>query len=478
MRFNEYYFKESINWQEYVKDNEELKYALEIMKKLEDAGYESLLVGGFVRDLLMGKPSSDIDITTNATPNEVEKVFGRVIDIGKNKSMGVSVVPYKGFQYEIATYRTDAYDDLNKGKGADAVQLVKSFKDDAARRDFRINSLGINYKGEVIDHHGGLKDIENKVISSVGDPDLRFKEDEVRSLRGVRFASRFDFNISPETIEAMKKHAPEIAKVSSERINKELRKMASGTGKQFARAIEIMDEVGLLKYILPEIAKMHDFKHSEIHHPEGKRDKDGDPTVFGHTIEALKTQPLKDDIINLSVLFHDLGKIETHSIDDEGFHRYLGHAMEADHIIDDIAKRLKFDNDTKKKIQFAAINHMKMHDLLKMSNNKIAQLMDNDAFDILVKVAEADAKARGKLFDKQGWQKIIDKIDEIAERFQDHKAIESIKKIVNGNLVMQLRNLKGGPEVGRIINKTVEWILDNGIDLNDTKEIENFIMNA
>jgi len=473
MRFDEHYFKESIDWNEYTKDNEELKYALDIMKKLKDSGYESLIVGGFARDLIMGRPGNDIDITTNASPDQVEKVFGKVIDIGKNKAMGVSVVPYKGYQYEIATYRTDAYEDLTKGKGADKVKLVTSFKDDASRRDLTINQLGINSDGEIIDHFGGLEDLKNKVISTVGDPNLRFKEDQVRSLRTARFASRFDFNISPETIEAMKKNAPEIAKVSRERIYKELNKMAEGSGPQFARAIEILNDTGLLKYILPEIAKLAELEHSKDHHPE--KDKDGKHTVLAHVIEALKSNPLKDRLINLSILFHDVGKSVTHELDAEGIHRYFGHAQEADKIIDDLAKRLTMDLKTKKTIQFAAINHMKMHDLLKISNNKIAQLMDNDAFDILVKVSEADAKSRGKLFDAKGWQKIIDKIAELTERFKDRKAIEAIKKVVNGNWVMQLTGLKGGPEVGRIINTTVEWILDNSIDINNNEAIGKFI---
>jgi len=473
MRFDDYYFKESIDWNKYTKDNDELRYALDIMKKLEDSGYESLIVGGFARDLIMGRPGNDIDITTNASPDQVEKVFGRVIDIGKNKSMGVSVVPYKGYQYEIATYRSDSYDDITKGKGADKVKLVTSYKDDASRRDLTINQLGIDKDGNIVDHFNGLKDLENKIIATVGDPDLRFKEDQVRTLRTARFASRFDFNISPETIDAMKKNAPEIAKVSRERIYKELNKMAEGSGPQFARAIEILNDTGLLKYILPEVAKLAELEHSPVHHLE--KDKDGKHTVLAHVIEALKSNPIKDRLINLSILFHDVGKSVTHELDAEGIHRYFGHAQEADKIIDDLAKRLTMDLKTKKAIQFAAINHMKMHDLLKMSNYKIAELMDDDGFDILVKVAEADVKARGHLFDKVGWQKIIDKIAELRERFKDRKAIEAIKKVVNGHWVMELKGLKGGPEVGKIINTTVDWILNNGIDINNTEEITKFI---
>jgi len=477
MRFDDFYFKESIDWNEHIRGNEELKYGLELMKKIQDLGYEALIVGGFVRDLLLGEPSDDIDLTTNAPEDVLEKNFD-TIDIGQNKQFGVSVIKYKGYTYEVAQYRQDLYGDLEKGKGADKVEIAKDFKDDSSRRDFTINALGIDADGNIVDHHGGIEDIDRKVIAAVGDADIRFKEDEVRQLRGIRFASRLDFDISPETLEAMKKHAPEIAKVAPERITKELKKMAKSGGKELARAIEIMDDVGILQYILPEIAKMKEMKHSEVHHSEGQRDKEGDPTVFGHTLEALKSSDIKDDIVNLAILFHDVGKIVTHTIDGEGLHRYLGHASKADQLIDSIAQRLSFDKKTKKSIQFAAINHMKMHDLLKMSNNKIAQLMDNDAFDILVKVAEADAKSRGKMFDEKEWNQIVNKIAELKERFKDRKAIESIKKVVNGLWVMQLRNIKkGGPEVGRIINTTVEWILNHNIDINDTEKIAEYIRN-
>jgi len=474
MNFNEYYFKESIeDWKTLVQTNPYWKAAQKVLKTIEDAGYEAIIVGGAVRDLVLGKESDDIDISTNSPMDVLEKLF-KTHDIGKNKDFGVVVAVVDGYDFEIAHYRSDSYSDPEKGKGADKVELVSSYKGDASRRDLTINQLGINASGQIIDHFGGLKDLENKVVTTVGDPNLRFKEDQVRQLRSVRFSSRFDFEISPETMAALKKNAPEIAKVAPERITKELRKMAQGTGKQFARAIEIMDEVGLLEIILPEVAKLKSLEHNPDHHPE--QDKEGKHTVLAHVIEALKTNEVKDDIINLSILFHDLGKAVTHTMDDEGFHRYLGHAQEADKLIDDVCKRLKFDNDTKRKIQFAAINHMKVHDLLKISNSKIAQLMDDDAFDILVKVGEADARARGHLFDKEEWQSIINKIAEIAERYKDKKARDAIKKVVNGKWIMDLKGItKPGPEVGRIINTVIDWILDDQVSLNDINKIEQYI---
>ncbi|MDD5651691.1 MAG: CCA tRNA nucleotidyltransferase, partial [Candidatus Nanoarchaeia archaeon] len=363
MNLKKYYFNKSINWEHYFNNNCELKYALEIMKKLNEAGYKSYIVGGAIRDIIMGNNPSDIDLTTNAYPSDIEKVFGRTISVGKSREMGISVVPYKGYNFEVSTFRTDLYTDLTKGNGANSVNLTRSLKKDISRRDYKINQLLADVNGNIIDISGGLKDIKNKVISTVGDPNLRFKEDQIRSLRAVRFSSRLGFTISPETIEAMKQNAPEITKVAPERITKELMKMAEQSGPAFAEAIITMDKVGLLQYILPEIFKMHELEHNKEFHPEGN--------VFQHTIEALKSQELKDPIINLSVLMHDVGKINTQSVDDQGFIHYLRHAQEADKLIDQIADRLKFDNETRTKIQFAAINHMKIHEFLDMSNSKI-----------------------------------------------------------------------------------------------------------
>jgi tRNA nucleotidyltransferase (CCA-adding enzyme) len=191
----------------------------------------------------------------------------------------------------------------------------------------------------------------------------------------------------------------------------------------------------------------------------------------------MKYLTVKDPIINLSILFHDLGKLNTHSVDEKGMHRYLGHASEAKDLIEEISKRLKMDNETKDALLFSALNHMKFHDILNMSNSKIAQLMSDKNWEVLKAVAEADAKSRLHMFDQKQWNQIIDKIDDLTERFKDRNAIMKIKKIVNGDLVMQLTGLKTGPEVGKIINKTVQWILDDRIDVNDKEKIKTFIIN-
>jgi tRNA nucleotidyltransferase (CCA-adding enzyme) len=271
MNYYQHYFKENNqidDWKQKVNSNEYLKVAVEVLEILDKKfpGSSSYIVGGAVRDLVIGKDFNDVDIATNIDIEKIEKIF-KTHDIGRNKEFSIVVIDYKGFAIEVAHFRTES--EYSDNRHPDKVIPVRNFKQDSARRDITWNAMGVDKDGNVADYFGGMRDIQNKILRMVGNPNERFKEDALRLARIPRFASRFGFDISPETIEAMKKNAPEIAKVSPERITKELRSMAKSGGKQFARAIEIMDKVGLLKYILPEIAKMKELPHSPEHHPEG-----------------------------------------------------------------------------------------------------------------------------------------------------------------------------------------------------------------
>jgi hypothetical protein len=198
--------------------------------------------------------------------------------------------------------------------------------------------------------------------------------------------------------------------------------------------------------------------------------------VYQHTLAALRANGVVDPIINLAILFHDIGKIITRTYDENGRVRYLSHAKEGIKLIELIASRLKMDNDAKDALIFAAENHMKMHDLLNMSNYKIFELIKNKHWDVLYNVALADAKARGNLFSKQDWNKIVNKIEEITKIYANKDFQSSLRKIVNGELIMRLKNLKPGPNVGKIINQTVEWILNNNININNIEKIKKYII--
>ncbi len=453
------------DWQGYINRIPMLKASIDIMKKLQKHG-DIYIVGGAVRDIISGeKEPDDIDLATNVPMNIIEDNF-ETFDIGKNKDFGIVVVKHQGFDFEIAQFRKDLQSQLD-GKGASTVKVVQDFKDDAGRRDFTINALAVDMKGKIIDHFSGHKAIQSKIIKAVGDPKKRFEEDSIRMLRAVRFSSRLGFDIENDTAQAIKDMSKDIQDVAPERIMKEVLKMAQQEGTKFADAIIQLDNVGLLKEIFPEIVKMKEFSHDIDTHPEGN--------VWDHTIAALRANKLKDPILNLAVLLHDVGKVNTFTLSDKGKHQYHGHAKASMEIVDKIADRMKLDNKTRKALIFSSGKHMQMHDFFKMSNSKITKLIQDDNWDLLYNVGMLDDKARGKLFSQKTWDDILVKVQDLTSKYKDKKSQDLLRKIVSGKDVMKIKNIKPSKEVGVIITKTIEWIQDNNIPLTDIKKIHSYI---
>jgi poly(A) polymerase len=452
------------DWANYVNKSPMLKAAVGILNQLNAKG-KAYIVGGAVRDIITGeKEPDDIDIATNVPMEEVAKMFD-TYDLGQSKTFGVLGIKHMGHTFEVAQFRSDgAYLD---GRRPEKVQVGVDFKTDVERRDFTINAMGVDAQGNVIDYYNGQSDIKNKVLRTVGDPHKRFGEDYLRMLRAARFASRMGYNIDPETKQAMSAHAEKIKQIAPERILKEIVKMAEQTGDRFAGALQILKDTGLLQHILPEVMEMDKYEHAPETHPEGN--------VLQHTIEALKQNQIKDPIINLAILLHDIGKIKTFKKEGDKV-SFIGHAEEGVDLINQIADRLHMDNKTREALIYAAVNHMKFHEILDMSTNKIVNLIDNDNWNVLYATAFADAAARKGLFDKEEWNKITAKIEQISKEYQGKKSIANIKKVIDGNWVMQLKGLPQGPEVGKVISATVTWILDNGIDINDTEKIKQYIL--
>lgn len=469
MRFGRYLIEQKNqfnDWMSYIKRDKELQQAIEILKKLNKKGYKAYLVGGAVRDTIIGKHSKDYDIATNATSDEVGRLF-KTYNIGKSKDFGIVVVKQGGFDYEIATFRQDG--NYLDGRRPESVQITGSFKDDVERRDFTINAMGINAKGEIIDYFGGRSDIKNRVLKTVGDPYKRFGEDYLRMMRLARFASKLDFEVDKGTEKAAQKLAHNITGLPPERIKDELMKSASQSGDKFAKYIEMLDKLKLLKHILPEIVNLKWYKENLHHHPE-TRGRGG--TVYSHVMAALKKSDTANPIKNLAILLHDIGKGVTLS-HDQGLPKYLGHARKSVELVNAIADRLKMSNKEKESLIFAVGNHMKFHKILDMKPSKIAKLVSDDNWEVLVAVGKADEYARGYMFAHAGeFEKIVDKAIKVKEKF-GAKQVNKQVKLVDGKDVMRLTGLKAGPKVGEIITKTTAWILDN--DIEDKEQIEDYI---
>ena len=455
-------------WKKYVIDNKELSAAVKVLQTLNKAGYKAYIVGGSVRDIVLGNKSKDVDIATNAPMDFLEKSF-KTYNIGKSKDFGIVVVRAGAFNFEVAQFRQDGkYTD---GRRPDKVTISGEFEQDAARRDFTINAMGINAHGEIIDYFDGRKDIQNKILRTVGDPRQRFGEDYLRMLRAPRFASRLGFEIEKSTEKAIKKLSTNIKDLAPERVYDELIKAASQSGDKFADYILLLDKLKLMRFILPEVTNLKWFRENLKHHPE-TRGKGG--TVYAHVISALRKSNTADPIKNLAILLHDVGKGVSFS-QKEGLPQYLRHAHASVELVNSIADRLKMSNKDKDSLIFAVGNHMKFHDLLNMKASKIARLVNDENWDVLVAVGRADEFSRGEIFKHKGdFEKIIDKAIKIKNKYGMIRVNQTLK-IIDGNRVMDLTGLSPGPKVGAVIKKVTEIILDKGIDPNDSETIDNLI---
>jgi len=373
------------------------------------------------------------------------------------------------------------------------VTNINSFKEDSARRDFGINSLGINSKGEIIDYQGGLDDIKNNIIRAIGKPRDRFTEDALRILRLFRFAARYNFDIDADTKQAAKELGHLIDDISVERVTDELKKV-SDDGKHLANYIEHLNDIDLLERILPEVNALKDKTENPKHHPEAyklermhtktkfNRVKNG--SAFDHTMAALRQSKSNNPITNLAILFHDLGKGTVTVGNKNGYPTYNGHDKESAKLVKDIGTRLKFSNTLTNAIEFAAANHMKVHYIYEMGKKKISNLVNDSNWPILKDVVYADEMSRSSSsinsdtieeFNKK--MKFAEDIaSELSKGGGQSGIINRLKEKINGLKVMKYTGLPPGKEMGIILHLTQDWLYNN-IDATD-KEIKDFVLNT
>jgi poly(A) polymerase len=336
-----------------------------ICEILRAHGHAALLVGGCVRDLLLQREPADYDVTTDATPDGVMELFPGSVGVGAQ--FGVVLIRLDGAKVEVATFRSDVgYSD---GRHPDSVLYSKSPQEDVIRRDFTINGLLMRHDtGEVLDFVGGQADLKAGVIRAIGEPERRFTEDKLRMLRGVRFAARFAYTIEPHTFAAIKKLATEIRIVSAERIREELTKLLTEGAAR--RGFELLDESGLLKEVLPEIAAMKGVAQPPEYHPEGD--------VWIHTRKMLEGVPAgASPTLAWGVLLHDVGKPPTFrpaSVTGDRI-RFDGHVDVGVKMAESICRRLRFSNDETQQVLALVDNHMKFKDVAKMRSSTLKKFV-------------------------------------------------------------------------------------------------------
>jgi putative nucleotidyltransferase with HDIG domain len=355
---------------------------------LQRHGHQAFLVGGCVRDILLRRDPADYDVATNATPAEVLQLFPAGLDVGAQ--FGVVLVRQDSLKVEVATFRSDVgYSD---GRHPDQVVYSQTPQQDVQRRDFTINGLLMRHDtGEVLDFVGGRTDLAAGIIRAIGEPSRRFAEDKLRMLRAVRFAARFGYTIELATFAAIRKHANEIQVVSAERIREELTKLLTEGAAR--RGFELLDELGLLSQLLPEIAAMKGVPQPPQFHPEGD--------VWIHTLLMLEGLPAgPSPTLAWGVLLHDIGKPPTfRSASETGDRiRFDGHVDVGVRMADDLCRRLHFSNDDTDRITALVANHMKFKDVAQMRQATLKRFVRLPQFEEHLELHRLDCQSsHGKL---------------------------------------------------------------------------------
>ena len=430
-------------------DKELIREALEIINKIEDAGYEAYVVGGSLRDSLLDMQPKDIDIATSALPEEIKRIFEDYKTIDTGIEFGTVTLIYKRSPIEITTFRSEtAYTDSRR---PDKVQFETSINEDLKRRDFTINAMAYSEKTNLIDLFSGKEDLKTKLIRCVGNPDERFTEDALRMLRAVRFACVLNFDIEEETAQAICKNANRINYVSKERIQAELSKILLSEFP--SRGIKLLLDLNLLEYIMPEISKLKGFNQLNPFH---------NFDLLEHTLCVLdKVEPSIN--LRLAALFHDTGKVDTLSIGEDGIGHFYGHDALSEMITKTALIRLKYSNEIIDNTCKLVGNHMiQANEIGKKGIQKLLRIFGSEHIYELVNLHYADSSCTTLDISEDIFRAKIDKLI-------DEKIPFSTNDLdINGYDLMELG--AKGKQIGDILNKLLEMVSEDG-SLNNKNQL-------
>lgn len=437
--------------------------ANEIIHSLQNNGYQAFLVGGCVRDSILGRPIHDYDITTSATPDEMMKVFKdkRIIETGLQH--GTITIVIDGEPYEVTTYRIDG--NYSDSRRPDSVTFTRSLKEDLKRRDFTINAMAYNDEVGLVDSFNGMEDIKYHKIQCVGKPEDRFSEDALRILRAIRFASQLSFVLEPNTDYILHKMYQNLENISVERINSEFCKIASSS--DFCVQMVLYSDV--LSLFIPEIKDMFGFQQNNPYHIYD---------VWNHTVHAVQAYECdcepdlnsRDLITSLAVFFHDIGKPHCYQDGEDGIRHFKGHGRVSADMTDEIMKRLRFDNDTREKVVELVYYHDATFEMGKKYIKRWLNKIGEEQFRRLLNVRRADIKAQADLAQETRLQK-IDNIGYILEEVLQGDECFSLKDlVVNGKDVMDIMHIKSGKDVGCWLNEILTRVIDGRLK-NDREDL-------
>ena len=412
------------------------------LERLEAAGYEAWLVGGCVRDRLMGVEPHDYDLTTSATPAEVEAVFAgeKVIETGL--AHGTVTVLLDGRPVEITTFRAESgYSDH---RHPDAVAFTRSLRDDLARRDFTVNAVAMDARGTLCDPFGGQADLEAGILRAVGDPVERFNEDALRILRALRFSAVLGFAIEPATAAAMERCKGLLAFVSAERVCAELSKLLCGPS---VRPV-LTEHVSVLGTVLPELLPMEGFDQRNYHHIYD---------VLEHTARVVENVP-PEPRLRWAALFHDAGKPACFTLDAQGVGHFRGHAEISRELADGALRRLKADNATREAVDTLIHWHDVPIEAGAPAVRRMLRRLGEAGFRDLLALKRADNLAQNPAY----WDRLetYDRIEALAAQIiAENQAFHLRDLAVNGNDLLAL-GIPPGPELGKCLNRLLDEVIN------------------
>lgn len=416
--------------------------AEQILHRLEEKGFEAYVVGGCVRDSLLGREPHDWDITTSATPQQVKQIFPRTVDTGLKH--GTVTVLLDREPYEVTTYRIDG--DYLDGRHPSGVTFTRNLREDLQRRDFTINAMAYSDSRGLQDCFGGLADLEKSLIRAVGDPEKRFGEDALRIMRAVRFAAQLGYAVEEETLRAMKALAPTLSRISAERIAAELEKLLVSPHPEMIR---MAWESGITAVVLPEFDRCMETTQNNPHHCY---------SVGEHTIHSL-LQARRDRVLRLTMLLHDFGKPACKTTDDKGIDHFYGHPEKSAALANQILRRLKYDNDTRR----AVVRLVRFHDrkvrLTKPGVRKAVMEIGEDLFPLFLEVKDADLYAQS-LYQRQ------EKVEEMAEIRRLYAQILeagdclSLRDLAVSGDDLIAAGMQPGKELGRVLQDMLRDVVD------------------
>ena len=422
-----------------------------IIQELEKCGHEAYMVGGCVRDSVLGRKPHDYDICTSATPDEILKAFPDEEIIPTGLQHGTVTILINKEPFEVTTYRIDG--DYSDNRRPDNVTFTKNLVEDLRRRDFTINAMAYNPKTGLIDPFNGMEDIKYKKIRCVGSAEDRFNEDALRILRAIRFEAQLGFAGLPETMFEIERQYDRLKNISIERINSEFCKIVAS--EQFC--VELVLYPNVFSLFIPELKDLIGFQQNNPYHAYD---------VFDHTVHAIEKCESDDLVVRLAVFFHDFGKPHSYQDGEDGIRHFKGHGKVSAEITDSIMKRLKFDNETRNNV----VELVYYHDATFEVGNKYVKRWLNKIgekqFRRLLEIRKADIKGQKPDYEESRIEK-VNNIENILEEILSEKSCFSLKDLaVNGNDVKEVMKLKEGKDIGYWLNEILKRVIDGELENN------------